>query len=153
MIGSTMKDVLMMFIEQGRTTDALTEAARWGETETLLQLLESGLAVDARDRNGGTALMKAASAGNRPIMQLLLDRGADVNAIHSEEGMTPLMWSLAALHSASDYCDLTEMLLKAGARVEIKDREGKTALDFARSRKIPRLEQILESAARQEPTE
>jgi ankyrin repeat protein len=150
MIGSTMKEVIMMFVEKGRTTTALTEAARWGETEILIELLDSGLPVDARDENGGTALMKAASAGNRRIMRLLIDRGADVNAIHEKEGMTPLMWSLAALHGAASYCTLADMLLKAGARVGIKDREGRTALDIARTRNNPRLEQLLESAARLE---
>lgn len=59
-IGSLMKDVIQMFIDEGRLADALGEAARWGENDLVRQLLSHGLPVDERGDSGGTALMNAA---------------------------------------------------------------------------------------------
>ena len=43
-------------------------------------LLKAGLAVDARDRDGDTPLMSAASRGNYDVVRYLLEGGADISA-------------------------------------------------------------------------
>jgi hypothetical protein len=43
-------------------------------------LLKAGLAVDARDRDGDTPLMWAASRGNYDFVRYLLESGADISA-------------------------------------------------------------------------
>ena len=60
------------------------------------------------------------------IAQQLVARGADVNAV-SAKGITALM--VAAAH---DNAPLIGVLMRAGARAEIKSAEGQTALDIAK---------------------
>ena len=68
----------------------------------------------------------AVSSGCREIAELLLSKGAEVNA-KSNNGRTPL-------HTAAyqNQQEVTKLLLSAGADPNIKDIEGKTAIDFAK---------------------
>ena len=63
----------------------------------LLQVLPSSADVDSEDDAGCTALHYAAEAGNEWAVELLLARGASVNAV-DEHGSTPL--AQVALHVA-----------------------------------------------------
>jgi len=54
-------------------------------------LLAHGADVNARDQDGETALMIAASGGNSDIVRMLLDEGADVSAELGATGKTALM--------------------------------------------------------------
>lgn len=58
-------------------------AAAGDDVETVRRMLdaEPGL-VHRGDRKGGTPLHRAAAAGARGVVALLLDRGADVHAVH-----------------------------------------------------------------------
>ncbi len=140
-----MASVIQMFIEAGRLPTALSEAARWGEIELVRKLLADGVPVDARDGNGGTALMNAASGGQVRIVELLLTHGADVNAAQFDNGYTPLLWCVAALHSERVYLAVVNALLAVGADPTIAGHDGKTALDFARTRGSGELVRLLES--------
>jgi len=68
-------------------------------------------------------------------IELVLDRGARVD-VTNEMGRTPLM--RAALQAARDAdkqdenIDIIRLLLKRGANVQLKDNNGKTALDLVR---------------------
>jgi ankyrin repeat protein len=46
--------------------------------------------VNAKDNLGGTALMRAAFDGHKEVVELLLEKGADVNA-KDKDGGTALM--------------------------------------------------------------
>jgi ankyrin repeat protein len=43
-------------------------------------LIDKGANVNATDKDGGTALMKATDEGQADIVKLLIDKGADVSA-------------------------------------------------------------------------
>ena len=55
---------------------ALHAAARRGHVEIALALLDSGAAVNARDRKGDTPLQRAINCRKNAVSQLLLERGA-----------------------------------------------------------------------------
>ena len=57
-------------------------------------LLSAGAKVDAKETwNGQTALMWAAAAGHGPVVQVLIDHGADIHA-RSNAGTTPLLFAV-----------------------------------------------------------
>ena len=74
---------------------------------------------------GWTPLMWAAYKGHTDVCELLISKGADVNA-KSNDGWTPLMY--AALKGHKDVC---ELLISKGADVNAKDKDGGTPLMYA----------------------
>jgi ankyrin repeat protein len=85
-------------------------------------------AINWRDEDGRTALIKsiAHGTGHIDIMEMLLAKGADINAA-DDAGMTPLMF--AALHNKPECLAL---LISKGADLETRDYRKLTALDYAR---------------------
>ena len=55
----------------------LHQAAKRGDMETVLALLARNVSVDAKDENGWTPLMWAATQGRGEVVKTLLERGAD----------------------------------------------------------------------------
>jgi ankyrin repeat protein len=119
-------------------------------TEVMRVLLQAGADVNGRDREGRTALITAAARRNSihvhtnpargrilhwnretialPVVRLLLEAGADVNA-QDATGDTALM-KLADV--SPRWCPspvgAVKLLLAAGARLDLRDRTGATAL-------------------------
>jgi ankyrin repeat protein/WD40 repeat protein len=94
----------------------LHEAANAGDNAKISQLLSTGAAtVDVLGKGGFTALHYAARQGHISTVQLLIDKGADINK-QSNLGWTPLH---LATHNNHLYCVKT--LLNAGARNDIYD--------------------------------
>ncbi len=81
--------------------------------------------MDAKGRNGKTALIIAAAWGRLGIVELLLQKDAEVDAKNSG-GWTALR--CAARHR---HLDVAKVLLKKGANVNAKDNCGETALHDA----------------------
>ena len=121
-------------IASGRVIAALGEAARWGDQEMVLQLLDRGVDVNAFEENGCTPLMLAASGGQLAVMRILLERGARINDRDGGTGKTALMWGLSALHSQSDYQQIIGLLLEYGADPCLPDIQGITPLKLAQRR-------------------
>jgi hypothetical protein len=63
------------------TARDLFRAVEAGDEEAVAAALDAGVNVDARDEYGWTPLMSAACAGHEFILKLLIDRGANVNAL------------------------------------------------------------------------
>ena len=59
-------------------------------------------------------------------VRILIENGADVNTISPEKKNTTLI-----LFSQRGYIDITKYLLRNGADINIKDKDGKTALNYA----------------------
>lgn len=101
-----------------------------GRTADVADLLDNGGAVDCTDSRGRTPLMVACWAGRLEVVQLLLQRGADVNA-RNLTGTTAFMYAKsAALGSGSPA--IMQCLVDRNADVEARDNHGKTALEYAR---------------------
>ena len=65
------------------------DAATRGNTELIQQLLADGMDVDVTDKEGMTALYRAAHNDQKETVSLLLSKGANVN-IKDKFGNTPL---------------------------------------------------------------
>ena len=84
-------------------------------------LLEAGAGVNARDKNGETALMWASRQGDVDRVKLLIKSGADVNAIDDAFGHTALMKANTA--------EVAQLLINAGAEINLCAKYGWTALE------------------------
>jgi uncharacterized protein len=111
---------------------ALVWAARSGNVKLVRLLLDKGVGVDARAQdNGVTALMGAVAApGHGEVVQLLLGRGADVQA-KNVRGSTALMMA--------GTLPVAKLLLDKGADANAKDDQGQTALMLAKDVAIAKL--------------
>jgi uncharacterized protein len=99
---------------------------------TVRLLLDSGADVEARDEEGDTPLVRAASYGQTETFNLLLERGGKIN-VRDKRGMTPLIAAACACAVAtmnSTY-DIMKILLEKGANVNARTRDGTTALMMA----------------------
>jgi uncharacterized protein len=123
----------------GRLLDAganVNAANRNGATPLTLACTNAGTAIVDRllkagadpgvAPSGAPPLLACAQRGAVPSVQMLIARGADVNAKDSWRGQTPLMWAAAENHA-----DLIKVLLAAGAAVDARSNGTFTALMFA----------------------
>jgi len=95
-------------------------------------LLDGGANIEARDEEGATPLMLAASHGQTETFMLLIERGAKIN-VRDKRGITPLIAAACACAAAtmnSTY-DIMKILLEEGADVNATTRDGTTALMMA----------------------
>ena len=93
--------------------------------------------IDQRDKDGATALIRAAEKGELKTVRDLLENGADINAA-DKNGWTALMKAVKARsHEAVD------ILLAAGADPNIEDSQAFTALHAAAKNNDTRMIYIL----------
>lgn len=104
---------------------AVFSAAKQGRVEELALLLnEHPELVHARSdpQHHHTLLILAAWHGRTTVAELLLDRGADANAVNLE-GRTPLWFSCCGGH-----VDTAALLLRRGGDPSVRKEGGSTAL-------------------------
>lgn len=109
----------------GGANTPVMEAAKARDGQALRMLLEKNGDVNARAKNGSTALLVAIAYGNVENARLLIDHGADIEASVTG-GTTPLI--LSAYENDSETAAL---LLKKGAKVDAEDMFGDTAFMWA----------------------
>ena len=73
------------YVDGGTGFTALEEAVVHRHVRVVRRLLAADADVDRRNEDGGTALMLAAATGCLPIVQLLVEAGADVNIVTDGE--------------------------------------------------------------------
>lgn len=84
------------------------------------------------NRFGGTALIPAAEKGHPTTVQLLIDAGVPLDHINYS-GWTALLEAVVYGDGSAPYQDIVARLLRAGANPDIRDAQGRTALDNARN--------------------
>lgn len=114
------------------TGDALIEAAKRGDIEQARVLLDQGVRVDTLDRSRRTPLMWAALNGHSSLVDLLIDRGANVNAV-ATHGDTVLGYAISCCEKPGS-ADIVTKLLDNGADPNAKPHDGWTPLMLAASR-------------------
>ncbi|KAH8370818.1 hypothetical protein KR093_005100 [Drosophila rubida] len=105
---------------------ALTAAARHGCVDAVNILMSRGAQIEARNRQGYTALWLAVKEGHWNVVEQLLQRGALVDEPLGQARKTPLM-----IAAEEGHLELLELLLARGAALEAEDHEGFTALSWA----------------------
>jgi ankyrin repeat protein/truncated hemoglobin YjbI len=100
----------------------------FNELHRVTVLLDYGANLDDRGRFGLTALHYAVRSGKLPLINLLLKRGARIDAL-DEEGLTPLL-HLAKTRSKADPIPVMELLLASGANIDAGDETGNTLLMY-----------------------
>ena len=157
-----------------RGTDRLgrhfLKAASLGDVKAVQRLIQDGVDIETRDREGLTALMHAASKGRQDIVETLLANGARVNAVDRTGRNALMMAALAgdiqgvrllvesgADVNAMDYygsrpllaatsaghAPVVEVLLAHGAYVDVRNYQGLSVRDHARALERPDLEGLI----------
>jgi len=101
-------------------------AAQYGHLETVEELLAAGARVDLHEKGYYTALMLAAGNGHREVVRVLAGAGAAVDEVEITRGWTALIWAAKRGHA-----DTVELLLSLGADARVRDRQGRSAHDWA----------------------
>ena len=101
-------------------------ACRGVHFEVIKYLVENGANVNAKDNNMNTPLISISSRGHIEAAKFLLDNGADIHAESNEFSRTALFYSVLGGHT-----EVTELLLRKGAKVNINVGFGRTPLYYA----------------------
>lgn len=127
---------------QGET--ALMNIAKAGNLQGVQALLDAGAEIDTRDYYAyQTPLMWAVASNSADVVSLLIENGADVNAISAEFVFSGMQQGgtqgdfpnggLTPLHHAAreNAIESAQVLLAAGADPDILDAQGISVLRFA----------------------
>lgn len=115
-------------------------AAQSGDDALVLAAIKSGVNINATDKDGETALMKASFFNQPKVVNHLVDAGADVN-IANNKGQTALI--LAAYEGNPE---IIEKLLSAKPNVNAADNDGWTSLMMASMRDKKEAAKLLEKS-------
>jgi Ankyrin repeat len=107
----------------GRLTDqdraVIVDAAASRPRGTIALMLDLGFSPDARDDSGEQPLHTSAYSGNAPVVGLLLEAGADVDARDTHFDGTPLAFATVGsgeqVGKPGDWIQTVRLLIEAGA--------------------------------------
>ena len=164
-------------VRDNKGNTPLKRAARNGHVEVARMLLEHNAEVNSCDDHGSTPLHFAAQRGYADVVQLFLGYNADVYtcdadgdaALHcamfggsveatrtllelnvevnrqNSEGSTPLHRACESWWG--EFPEVVRLLLDHGADVQVRNRNGKTAIEIARDRNRHQIVQLLSQHA------
>jgi ankyrin repeat protein len=150
----TQPRVMKLLLDAGAKTDLQD---KWGQTPLIMaasdeydradfrMLMEKNAGMNLATPHGGAPLHYAAGHGDLAMVKALVARGANVNQTIKNSGATPLI--TACRDWAHSY--IVSPLLSAGADVNARDKNGRTALHFAVDPllNIPLVELLMEKGA------
>jgi len=110
------------FFEKTETPISLIDACYYGDLDRVKGLLNADVDINARDKDGVTALAYASDRGHMAIVRILLANNADVNT-RSNIGSTALMNA-----SYMGHVGIVNNLIARGADVNAQSNNGTTAL-------------------------
>lgn len=104
-------------------------AAQRGDLGFVQDMLDqfAGGIVNARDNIDARAITWAAYCGHTEVVELLLQRGADIDA-GGTENRPALSWAISGNHH-----ETAATLINRGASLEVKDDHGRTPVDYAQN--------------------
>lgn len=122
----------------GGNNTPLHEAV-WARNLPMVKLLvENGADVNAKNNQNYTPLHEAAKSPNPEFVFYLILKGADVNAICKDRDCpTPIF------NAAADHIKTLEVLIKNGADLKIKNKQGLNVLEWAERINRPKIVEFL----------
>ena len=119
-ISALLQVVADPIIVDGNSATLLHYAVVWDCSNEVLQaMVESGVAVNVRNRNGITALMKACRRGNIDVMSVLLHAGVDPNIV---DGNGATLLHCAVVWDCSN--EVVQAIVESGIAVNVRNKEG-----------------------------
>ena len=103
---------------------SIHDAVEKGNIEAVKYHLTAGTKVDLRD-DGVTLLQMTAGEGQKEIAELLIAKGADVNAM-TPDGLTALFAAILGPHK-----EMAELLIEAGVNIDESNNGSQTPLHKA----------------------
>ena len=127
------------FTASDAATQELWSVAESGEVDELGRVFSNGAHVNARNKHGMTALMRAACQGHALMVRSLLERGADPNLARNDK------FTALALAAFFGHTETVKILVQHGARTEVLTRCGASAQTWATRRTFVEAARCLES--------
>lgn len=75
--------------------------------------------------NGYSPLMSACSFRSKEVVNLLIEKGSNINQQRNVDGMTPLMFAVY-----NGKIDVVKLLISKGVNKDIQDKNGKKAIEY-----------------------
>jgi len=128
--------------------DGVTIASVADDEETLRVLLASGASAKLfTSRYDGTALIAAAHLGHDGVVKLLIAAGAPLDHVNNLH-WTAAIEAVVLGNGGARHQETLRALIKAGADLQLTDRQGNTPLQLATSRGYPEMVKMLSVPAR-----
>jgi hypothetical protein len=106
--------------------ESLAHCAGEGHMQEIALFLAAGFSPDTRNRAGVPLISVAARKGNQEVVRFLIIEGAQLNLQADDRGTSALIDGVMGKHLG-----LVNDLIKSGADVNLKSRDGQTALVVA----------------------
>jgi hypothetical protein len=120
-------------------TSELWRLAEAGDVEEVERILSRGVDVNARNKYGMTALMRAAYHGHERTVRALLDHGANPNLARNDR------FTAVALAAFFGHTETVKTLIEHGATTEVVTRCGTSAFMWAKARTFEEAARCLKS--------
>lgn len=124
--------------EEGRYVDSYFSYAIQLRSQELAEFL---LPYCKSDILTAAPLLIACQSNKIELVKWLIQNGANVNVQHPETGMSPLIIATDYM-----YIPIVKLLMQHGANPKLPDKNGRTALETAKSNGYPELIRILEKS-------
>ena len=126
--------------------DVLTIAAVADDEETLRLLLSSGASARlVTSRYDGTALIAAAHLGHAGVVRQLIAAGAPLDHVNNLH-WTAAIEAIVLGDGGPRHQETLQALIRAGANLQLGDRQGNAPLALARARGYREMARMLEAA-------
>lgn len=102
--------------------EILVNALQQGQINKVMTILDEGGNPNAMNKYGWSLLSIAAGNNNKEMTEMLINKGADVNAKNNA--------GISILHTVSNG-EIANILISKGANINAKDKDGRTPLHWA----------------------
>ena len=146
-------EVARVLIEAGADVNAqdkmqdspLLFAGAEGRLEILRLILKAKPNFKVYNRYGGTALIPACERGHVEVVKELIKTDVDIDHVN-RLGWTALLEAIILSDGGPRHQEIVRLLVKAGANVNLADKDGVSPLRHARQRAYAEIMKILEMA-------